>query len=244
MVVDGPRHKRRRSPSPANFDHFDPAFTSPLDVVLKRRRKQHSGELDSGDYFTPHADQNQQEPPTEDHEAEPSVPYVERRRAKQWDKLNAPRPSLPNQPHSQPHLEYTPPHPTAMSRSHSHPLNQLVNSSPPHAYSQPLPQHPMSSSPIRHQAFGSSPFRSQPVHQTPNTRDMMSSSSITRVDSLPVYEVEDDMDPEEMRKSWGEQYAQQNELLNSVVSYLVTSIRISPLTLFSTDNESCTTAAK
>lgn len=217
MLVDGPRNKRRRSPSPAAYDTIDPSLDSPLDVLIKRRRRRQPGDVESGDYFNHQDDQGQQHQQDEN-EAGPSVPYVERRRAKQWDKLNAPRPSLPNQPHSQPHLEFTPPHPTAFSRSHSHPVNQLVNSSPPHAYSQPLPHHPMSSSPIRHQPFGSSPFRCQSSNQVPSTTMDFSSESATRVENLSVYEVEDDMASEEMRKSWGEQYAQQNELLHSVVS--------------------------
>lgn len=225
MLVDPPRHKRRRSPSPGNYDHLEPAFTSPLDVLIKRRRRKQPGEGDSapGDYFNHQVgqvDQGLQPQPQQcqEDQAGPSVPYVERRRAKQWDKLNAPRPSLPSQPHSQSHLEFTPPHPTAFSRSHSHPVNQLDNSSPPHAFSQPLPQHPMSSSPIRHQPFGSSPFRSQSSNQIVSSGHPVSSESATRVETLSVQEFEDEMDPEELRKSWGEQYAQQNELLHSVVS--------------------------
>ena len=250
MLVDGSRHKRRRSPSPINYDHPDPALDSPLDVLIKRRRRRQPGVEEAGDYFNHnqnydiHQNHQNHQHHEHDNQAGPAVPYVERRRAKQWDKLNAPRPSLPNQPQSQPHLEFTPPHPTAFSRSHSHPVDHLVNSSPPHAYSQPLPQHPMSSSPIRHQPFGSSPFRSQASNQVTSTMDLGSSESATRVENLSVYEVEDDMDPEEMRKSWGEQYAEQNEILHSVVSLPSWHVQVSIKSLIqcSIVNGSCNNA--
>jgi len=53
----------------------------------------------------------------------------------------------------------------------------------------------MSSSPIRHHPPSSSPFRD---------------SSETRVEEW--------MDPEEMRREWGEEYATQNSLLHNLVS--------------------------
>lgn len=235
MLVDQPRHKRRRSPSsPANYGQNDSGFTSPLDVLMKRRRKHQPSESyatgSSGKHVDPGSNnhshgRHQQEYQQQVIGDDTSAPYIERRRTKHWDRLNAPRPSLPNQAQSQPHLEYTPPHPTTFTRSTSYPANQLNDSSPLHAataYSQPLPDHhPMSSSPVRHQPVGSSPFKSQSSHMLVTPMDL-GSSTATRVENDPVYEIDDDMDPEEMRRGWGDQYAQQNELLYSVVSYFQT----------------------
>lgn len=209
------RHKRRRSPSPGYDQHIPEAeLPSPLDVLVKRRRRGQPAEIEAGDipgYF--------QYDPQEGESS--STPYVERRRAKQWDRLNAPRPSLPDQVRSQPHLEFTPPHPTTMSRSYSQPFSNTLHSSPPHAHSQPVPaQHHMSSSPIRHQPFGSSPFKSQSSNLVTPPVGWESSDHSTRVEGQPVYQVteeeEDEMDPDEMRRSWGV-HAEQNELLHSVV---------------------------
>lgn len=214
MFVEPMRHKRRRSPSPGYEQHLTQAeLPSPLDVLAKRRKKRQPGELDSGEipgYFQYDPQQGETS----------STPYVERRRAKQWDRLNAPRPSLPNQAQSQPHIDSTPPHAAAMSRSHSQPHNQLLHSSPPHAHTQPAPHHHMSSSPIRHQPFGSSPFKSQSSNPVTTPLGMESSDCATRVDGPTAYhaEEEEEMDADEMRRGWGEQYAQQNELLHSVVS--------------------------
>lgn len=264
--------KRRRSPSPTAYDQqHDNAFTSPLDVLIKRRRKrQTSGYFD--DHHNSHDDGDgndggpmQDQLEHKEHAGEEgtvggggggsasittttSTPYVDKRRTRQWDRLNAgARPSLPaasgsgsgGHAYSQPHFEHTPPHASTFTRAHSFPAlpNQNGNghshhsssggfpSSPPHAISQPLPQNQMSSSPIRHQVYGSSPFKSSaPTNLAPPFNGTeMSSGSATRVEGSAGRqeheEMDEEMDPDELRRGWGEQYAQQNELLHSLVCH-------------------------
>ncbi|WVR03350.1 hypothetical protein IAU60_000341 [Kwoniella sp. DSM 27419] len=193
MLVPPDRYKRARSPSPP----FEPDLASPLDVLLKRRRREelpHSSPGEHGSYalspasFT--AENDYFALPTIHHGGGPdespchaessaaamrrSMAGVERRRTKHWELQNAPSQSQSNA-HSQP----TPPP--------SHLLTPNVRT----AYSQP---NPMSSSPIRNMPPSSSPFR----------------------DKGPGVDDTSWMEEDEMRREWGEEYAAQNSLLHSL----------------------------
>lgn len=214
--------KRARSPTPPP-SHAYGAFgesSSPLDNVFLKRQRQAAahpfgGDLAEASYFN---DQDSGRPwsphgwstPLEGQpEAGPSHsrPGRERRRAKQWELLNGPAfarqhpppfahhsnsytsrdvASLPCQPDP---LEQVDPRPSvASSASNAFSTEQLGESS-----SQPL----MSSSPVRHTAPTSSPFR-----------DSGQSSQM----------IEDDWDADELGKAWGEEYGSQNLLLRNLVS--------------------------
>ena len=209
-MLASPRHKRPRSPSPS-LESSD--LTSPLDVFLKRRRRHDSDSYHDNSLPLPFT---AGPPPSEPHmvdgedSAESSLTpwhrFVEKRRTRQWERQNAPQP-LPSQTLSQPHLAPSsnsyPDVPSSQptSSSSSDPLSPAPGQ---RWHSQPEPrQHAnaqMSSSPIRHHPPTSSPFRPGP------------SSEVTRVEEW--------MDPEEMRREWGEEYAAQNSLLHSLVSIL------------------------
>jgi hypothetical protein len=226
MFAPSHQLKRRRSPSPNPFESPDLVLPSPLDVLAKRRRRlpgDESGNLNPqsnpDDYFS-HGNSIPNEHSSSNNPESSSALYAERRRTKQWERTNAPRPSLPytGTGQSQPHIDYTPPNSHVLARSYSQPEGHLAPATH-HQYphSQPLPQHHMSSSPIRHEPFGSSPFRpSSSVSLI--TPDSGFGSSSTRVE---VMDEDDSMDTEEMRRGWGEQYAQQNELLHSIVSWIL-----------------------
>ncbi len=185
-----PKRKRHSSPPAPG----SPEIPSPLNVVNKRRRR--------SDFVDPFWS----EPPLSkgNHSYEHDECYgesssaqwyrqagVERRRTKQWERLNAPSqsslpstnsqpcPSFPSTSQPDPYRQPSSP----MPRSHSQP--DLTNSS----------RLQMSSSPIRHRPPSSSPFRS---------------SSETKVEEW--------IDPEEMSREWGEEYASQNSLLHNLVS--------------------------
>jgi len=196
MLAPPHRHKRVRSPSSPGA----PEFTSPLDILLKKRRRDvpdpfwcdpgPSTSTGHHHHHHHHHHHNHHHQSCEHEEAESTMsPWrreagIERRRTRQWERLNAPPRSnfFPN--NSQPSSHPPPSSPIPLVRSHSHPGQQI-----PHRGGQ------MSSSPIRHHPPSSSPFRD---------------SSETRVEEW--------MDPEEMRREWGEEYATQNSLLHNLVS--------------------------
>ncbi|WWC58024.1 uncharacterized protein I303_100559 [Kwoniella dejecticola CBS 10117] len=193
MLASTHRHKRPRSPSPP----LSPDLASPLDIILKRRRREDlsfssPGELPASpfaphqtDYFgsLPFSNGNGGEQELDLPHAESSTSAlkrsmagVERRRTKQWERQNAPSVS-----HSQP----TPPHSNRY-------LN--VTPTPRNAHSQP---DPMSSSPIRNVLPSSSPFRPKP---------MLHDNDMWHITS----------DNDEMKREWGEAYEKQNWLLHSL----------------------------
>ncbi|GFZ50679.1 hypothetical protein JCM24511_08437 [Saitozyma sp. JCM 24511] len=222
MLAPAARHKRARSPSPKPDDNSE--LTSPLDVLIKRRRRSeqpyahdsragpsnHAGpsryhhtaaegydhDLEDGDVVL-HGDASPYPKPG---------PGVDRRRARQWERLNAPPLSLPHSSSSSSHAHAPhsiPPRPPEHGES-NHPSTSQPNminhihlspdpSPIPRWYSQPDPplrslHSQMSSSPVRHQPPTSSPFRD---------------SSQTKAE---------EWDPEELGTEWGE-YAAQNSLL-------------------------------
>ena len=169
MLAPQHRPKRARSSSPVS-EPID--INSPLDVLIKRRRRDHLFDLDMDEpQWIPSASSSS------------SVePGVERRRAKQWERLNAPPSS---------------------SQFFSQPLPPPISPAPRwQTQSQPTPVRPlMSSSPVRHHPPSSSPFRSAGSSET---------KAPTHVDEW--------LDPDEMRREWGEEYAAQNSVLHSLVS--------------------------
>ncbi|OCF40095.1 hypothetical protein I317_06108 [Kwoniella heveanensis CBS 569] len=226
------RHKRPRSPSPAS----EPDLASPVDVILKRRRRdelQYSSPIGSGAGATaaagndispfvlsPHGPgiANHTEvdyfnlPPTgqyagrddqggEGVHAESSAAAlrrsmagVERRRTKQWEKQNAPQPSTTA---SQP----TPP------------PAQFLTPNARSAYSQP---NPMSSSPIRNVPPSSSPFRDK---GDTSWLDVTLRHDQSLMDLATGIQAQDEeMNEEEMKREWGDEYAVQNSLLHNLVS--------------------------
>jgi hypothetical protein len=146
------------------------------------------------------------------HELDVSSQYAEKRRARQWEQLNAPQPTSP--------LFKTPSHPPPGIYDRLNPDNEdLGYFSPAHHAQKPSrPQfkHHMSSSPIRHQPPGSSPFKSSGPSSQATARDFRSSGT-TRAESE---DEDDEMDQEELRRDWGEHYARPNGLLLSLVSLL------------------------
>lgn len=144
-----------------------------------------------------------------------SSQYAEKRRARQWEQLNAPQPNSP--PFK------TPSHPPPGIRERINPdANEDLGyfASPathnPQKQSRPQFKHHMSSSPIRHQPPGSSPFKSSGSSSQFTARDVRSSGT-TRAEEL---EDEDEgMDQEDLRRDWGEHYARPNGLLLSLVCY-------------------------
>ncbi|KAK4685566.1 hypothetical protein P7C73_g4581, partial [Tremellales sp. Uapishka_1] len=117
-----PVRKRPRSPSPP----ISPDAASPLDILMKRRKREELGMNWSPSY------------PSGSDEASRGI---EKRRTRQWDKLQDP--------------------------SSSQPLPNSSSFSPPSSYSQPdeMRKFDMSSSPIRHEPPSSSPFRAKGVQQ-------------------------------------------------------------------------------
>ena len=136
--------KRHRSPSPSADE-----LTSPLDILLKRRKRDAYFENDD---FSPHVPSPT---PAYDHRIPDSggessnanwTRLVEKRRTRQWEQLNAPqRSSQPSQ------------------SSQNHPFDyETCSPLRPRSYNVPssMPDPgPMSSSPIQHHPPSSSPFR-------------------------------------------------------------------------------------
>jgi hypothetical protein len=147
------------------------------------------------------------------HELDMSSQYAEKRRARQWELLNAPQPTSP--------LFKTPSHPppSIYDRLNAD-TEDLGYFSPAHHAQKPSrPQfkHHMSSSPIRHQPPGSSPFKSSGPSSQATARDFRSSGPI----HAESEDEDDEMDQEELRRDWGEHYARPNGLLLSLVSYIM-----------------------
>jgi len=142
--------KRHRSTSPLADE-----LTSPLDILLKRRRREAYFENDD---FAPHipSPTSAYDYRTSDTGGDSSsanwTRLVEKRRTRQWEQLNAPQRSSQQSQSSQSHtLDHEP----------SSPLR-------PKSYSQPIDMPapgPMSSSPIQHHPPSSSPFRPSQVVQ-------------------------------------------------------------------------------
>lgn len=147
------QRKRARSPSPP-FDHL----ASPLDGLLKRRRQRGDPYADDSNEYMGYAPQHSSPLSPYPYMTEGTLNgggegsstawprFVEKRRTRQWEKLNAPQYHLHSNGESS-------------SQPHNYPLD---NSSPlrPKSFSQPAPARaPMSSSPIRHAPPPSSPFR-------------------------------------------------------------------------------------
>ncbi|WWC66925.1 uncharacterized protein I206_100832 [Kwoniella pini CBS 10737] len=214
MLAPTQRHKRPRSPSPP----LSPDVASPLDVLLKRRRREELSFSSPGEHpISPFAPQHQSNdyfgtvsaadielPHAESSTSalKRSIAGVERRRTKQWEKQNAP--SISN---SQP----TPPH-------SNHYLN--VTPTPRNAYSQP---DPMSSSPIRNILPSSSPFKPKPKieddiwtsHTSGEMNDVQQQHQFGVNHGSGEEEVMD-MNEDEMKREWGEAYEEQNWLLHSL----------------------------
>jgi hypothetical protein len=151
-------------------------------------------------------------------------PGVERRRTKNWERLNAPSHSYsddlqdthppphprPAQPYAYPYLP--PSHPANTSfRMDSSPsyvpeyepeqdyeVEPTMAPFSPESSSHPRRNHDMSSSPIRHVPPGSSPFKSQSTAVESETNDVLC--------------------VDEMHREWGKEYSASNSLLYSLVS--------------------------
>lgn len=210
MLAPPQRSKRRRSPSPSLGPEISD-LTSPLDILLKRRKKeqhQHFGLPDSPisgplaspmhtydqDYFNYY--QNAQAEGSSAAQLKPGLEMgVERRRTKHWERINAP-PSGVHQHQQQYH------HPQGHLATPVTHAAQTAESSARYPFATPLPVHHasstaplMSSSPVRNQPPSSSPFREKVVNM----------------------QEEQWIDEEEMRREWGEAYTEQNSLLHNLV---------------------------
>ncbi|ODN97069.1 hypothetical protein I350_08049 [Cryptococcus amylolentus CBS 6273] len=242
MIALPQRAKRPRSPSPT----FEPDIASPLDVLLKRRRRDTHQQQPFGfpeiphstqspvhgyepDYFqqggngvpytpnsgeSPHGVYGQQHALNAHAESSSAAQLraaglnqagvgigVERRRTKQWNRINAPMPLQQHQATQQPVNALTTP------TTHA----GVYQTQPTSAFLFPTPPPPsrivstreaplMSSSPIRNQPPSSSPFRDRP-----NNDDLVAPD-----------EMGEPMDEEEMVRNWGEAYAEQNSILHSL----------------------------
>jgi len=160
----------------------------------------------------------------ESERVDPSRPYVDKRRTRQWEQVNAPVTTLPFL--TPPNL----PEPVNYVRSNSeaslidHDVGYFASPATHHRAgpsqpSRPQFKHHMSSSPIRHQPPGSSPFKSSGPSSQNTIRGDFRSSGGSRMETEEDDDDEDDaMDQEELRRDWGEHYARPNELLHSLVS--------------------------
>lgn len=242
--------KRARSNSPPTSPN---GISSPLDILLKRRRRnelieslgwggqeglylptQQQSESGHGDWqvspdrrrdedenvngiagpsrFACHGEFAADHPTISDgsRNIESTEMGVERRRRRQWEKAQAPppyyyNPSGTSHRHSQGTSE-TPPNPASfhspipINNSQSHGNNGYDRN-------QSNGRHEMSSSPIRNHPPGSSPFRANVAengHGNEGYGDL---------------DWEHEMSIEEMRREWGDEYASQNTLLHSLVSF-------------------------
>lgn len=173
-----PPRKRPRSPSPASDD-----LTSPLDILLKRRRQRGEYNGDADDYIA-YDPSTRFETTEAESSSAPWTRFIEKRRTRQWEILNNP-PRHTSQPSPNRQDDY------------SSPIR-------PRMYSQPesLSKVPMSSSPIHHQPPSSSPFKPS----GPSTKDDNDGE-------------DEDMDEDEMKREWGDEYYSQNSLLRNLVSH-------------------------
>ncbi|KAK8845410.1 hypothetical protein IAR55_006123 [Kwoniella newhampshirensis] len=208
MLAPPQRPKRPRSPSPT----FEPDLASPLDMILKRRRRdeQHWSSANptpgdpnrspfltspsghpshENDYFTlPHTHGGGGG--SDDHPQHGESSAAAQRRAMAGIERRRTkqweRLNAPAQDHAHP---ATQPTPSPSPYPYPSPIHTR------HIHSQPNPQ--MSSSPIRNHPPSSSPFRDKRASGGAENEWM-------------------NMDPEEMRREWGEEYAVQNSLLHSL----------------------------
>ncbi len=185
-MADVAHRKRARSPSPS--PGYGDTLASPLEVLLKRRRRDTyvSSRMPpppvwGAPSMSNHMDED--DPPSSSHG--PSSPlrrgdeYFERRRQRQWERLQAPSLSQP-----QPTL----PDSSPFRASHPPLQRSITNESMGSEYEMEVARQALSSSPVRHQPPGSTPFRAN------------------------------EWTPEERMREWGNEYARQNSLLHSLVS--------------------------
>lgn len=199
-MTDAVVRKRARSPSPI---YADTLAASPLDVLLKRRRRSewvpststYSGFApppppveESGTHHGSHDTDNSSQAAAssplrrqrdEDEEDGWARRGVSRRRTRQWERLQDPT-SVASAPNSVQHTMYA-----QQSYSQQH----LPNPYPPQVT--PDRVNNMSSSPVRHQPPSSTPFRA------------------------------DEWTEDERLQEWGDHYAAQNGLLHSLVRFTV-----------------------
>jgi hypothetical protein len=156
----------------------------------------------------------------ETNQEDPSRPYVEMRRTRQWEQVNAP-PTILTPPNLPEPVNYV------RSNSDASYLDQDVGyfASPvthhragPSQPSRPQYKQHMSSSPVRHQPFGSSPFKSSGSSSQNTIRGDFRNSGGSRMDAEEDEDEDDEMDHDELRRHWGDHYARPNELLHSLVS--------------------------
>jgi hypothetical protein len=211
-----PPGKRARSPSPPiDIDH-----SSPLDILLKRRRRSpHASYIDHS-YKSSIEDRNPFDDSGSRHpnQAIPYSRFIEKRRTRQWERLNAPQTSRPFSLTSN-----TDQHDDVTFHSQPDPLPHYT-SSPipiPRSYSQPgqTNNHIMSSSPIRHQPPSSSPFRDDSTKHNYREKLEMNSSGTRIGDDGGREDLMEDIGEDEMKREWGEEYVTQNSLLHSLVSH-------------------------
>lgn len=228
MFAPFPRTKRQRSPSPPLPDEYVD-LASPLDILIKRRRREAVFNTDGYPFPDSHPQpQPYGQPSAASCALDPSAqaesstawlarPAVNGRRSRQWQHLNAPPPSavsggsaaeqaLPSasQPAPSNHKGYgASPHSIEYGRAHSQP-------------DLPFHRHFMSSSPIRHQPPGSSPFRSSAEARV---------AEVAAEDADPRNEA--DWGEDELGREWGE-YARENSVLHSLVSRQVKSTGMWP----------------
>lgn len=164
IIMLAPPRKRPRSPSPP-----PDAISSPLDILLKRRRQYSYGfHEEAQDYIaydpTFHSAYYDQ--------AGPSNPesswsrFVEKRRTRQWEKLNNPTSSQ-----------------TSIPQQHSQSRPNNEGSSPIRPQWLPQPEtirQPMSSSPVRNDAPTSSPFRISESQSSTRVGDGMDEEEMRR----------------------------------------------------------------
>ena len=197
-----PPRKRHRSPSPSADE-----IPSPLDILLKRRRHDRQGTDDYSPHSQPPWPLSSPETPsqsntnaTAESSSAPWTRLVERRRTKQWERLNAPDQYISQQIYQQTGQrthEYPRSH---FGNDHSSPIRpRWAGGQQDSDYESQSRGATMSSSPVRHQPPSSSPFRPHGMHNQPG-QDM-----------------EELMDEEEMRREWGAEYADQNSLLHDLV---------------------------
>ncbi|WWD22356.1 hypothetical protein CI109_106847 [Kwoniella shandongensis] len=219
--------KRPRSPSPPTTFEADD-LASPLDMILKRRRRdeRHWSDVhnqtteqspfllspgqshDHHDYFASHhGDEGDDHPPNGSGESSAAAQRramagIERRRARQWERLNAPVSASAPTATQQHHATY---------RSGSGSGSQPTPSPSPYPYPSPIPHRQAYSQPDPYTHHGGGQMSSSPI------RNLPPSSSPFRDKGGPSSGGDEwTMDHEEMRREWGEEYAAQNSLLHSL----------------------------
>lgn len=217
MFVPFPRTKRPRSPSPPISDDYTD-IPSPLDILIKRRRRDAAFASEDQQFIPDSYPGFGGAGEGSSDQAESSTAWLSRagvngRRSRQWQHLNAPSSSssVNSAPSSQQLLANSQNQlPVAVENTHTSSPYSVEHA---RSHSQPILQNGrqfhMSSSPIRHEPPGSSPFRAshgQMGMVTPG-------SSYGSRDMSQV----DDWGTEELDREWGE-YATENSVLHGVVS--------------------------